>query len=274
MPDLNVLLDKLRNVTMLSVSPPSPRNLAVDNHGYLVTISYAGNTILRYSPLDLAPVDQITLTQSNALSITVHGNAYYIGTDTSNIAVVDSNTLSTVNVISDSSISGVRDVIFLRDGEMMVVSSIYNQKLVFFNRSSMSPINYTFAYQITPSYPLPRGLWYVNDSFLYATSWTGNSVYSHATTDGVTWIETLFTNVNTVVSGDGAADVTVDECGRKWVSRNAGTMIIYDRSGTYVGNLTLSLVGIIDVMFMDNYVMYLSDYPGGKIVRLDPHVTC
>ena len=157
----------------------------------------------------------------------------------------------------------------------MVACSISGQTLVFLNRSSFSPINYTFAYQTTPSYPLPHGLWYVNDSFLYATSWTGNSVYSHATTDGVTWIETLFTNVNTVVSGDGAADVTVDECGRKWVSRNAGTMIIYDRSGTYVGNLTLSSVGIFDAMFLNNYVLYVADsWGGGRLIRLDPNITC
>jgi hypothetical protein len=163
---------------------------------------------------------------------------------------------------------------FLRDGQIMVVSSTNNQRILFFNRSNISPINYTFAYQLTTSYPAPHGLWCMNDSFFYATSWNGNRVYSHSTSDGVTWNETLFADVNIIVSGAGVTHVSVDECGRKWISRNAGTMIIYDRSGAYVGNFTFALNGIVDAKFMDNYVMYLSDYEGGKIARLDPHITC
>ena len=220
-------------------------------------------------------MDQITFLHNNALSITFHGNAYYIETDSNNIDVVDSDALLTVNVISDSSINGVRDIIFPRDGQTMVACSISGQKLVFFNRSSISPINYTFAYQITPSYPLPHGLRYVNDSFFYATSWTRNSVYSHATTDGVMWNESLFANVNTVVSGDGAAHVTIDECGRKWVSRVDSTMIIYDSGGAHIVNFTLPSVGIFDAMFLNNYVLYVADsWGGGRLIRLDPNITC
>ena len=125
------------------------------------------------------------------MSIAFHDQAYYIGTDSLTIEVIDSLSSSTVNVINHASLNGVRDIMFLRDGQTMVAASTWRQKLVFFNRSSTSSFNYSFAYEVSTSYLAPHGLAYVNDSFFYATSWDGNRVYSHATSDGVTWTETL-----------------------------------------------------------------------------------
>ena len=259
---------------MITVSQTKPRCLGLDNHGHLVTVHHGGSTINRYSSLNLTLVDQIPLTQSGAASITFHGDAYYIGTDSSNIEVVDSNTLLTVNVITHPNISGVRDIIFLGDGQIMVVSSTNNQRILFFNRSNTSSVNYTFAYELSTSYSGPHGLWYVNDSFFYATSWNANSVYSYATVDGVTWNETLFANVNTIVASGGVTHVSVDGYERRWMSRGGNTMLIYDSSRVYVGNFTLPSNGVFDALFIDNCSMYLSDYVGGQIIRLDPHVTC
>ena len=274
MPDLNVLLEKLSNAAMINVSQSSPRCLALADNGYLATVAYQGNTISRFRLSNLTFVEQRTLLHGNTMSIAFHGNAYYIGSDNNTIELIDSNNLSTVNVISHTDINWVRDMMFLRDGQIMVVASAWNRKLVFFNRSNSSSVNYTYSYSVPTSYPTPHGLWYVNDSFFYATSWNNNSVYSHATADGITWNKTLFANVNAVPSGGGAAHVMVDECGRRWISRGDDTMIIYDGNGTYIGNFTLSSVGIFDALFTDNYVMYLSNSSGGRIIRLDPHLAC
>ena len=52
-------------------------------------------------------------------------------------------------------------------------------------------------------------------------------------------------------------------------------MIIYDDEGSYLGKLTFSSVGIFNVMFMDNYVLYVADsLSEGRIIRFDPHMTC
>ena len=236
MPDLNVLLAKLNNATKISVSQPGPQCLVVDDHGYLVTIKDWGPNMTRFIPQNLTVVDRKGVSQSNSKTIAFYGNAYYIGTESNIIEVVDSTSLSTVKVITDSRIGHARDIIFLRDGQTMVVASNNNQKLVFFNRSSSSSVNYTYSYQVSTSYVGPHGLWYVNDSFFYVTSWDVNSVYSYATTNGVTWNETLFANVNSVGGGGGATHVTVDECGRKWVSLVTSTMVIYDGNGTYLAN--------------------------------------
>ena len=274
MPDLNVLLAKLKNATMISVNQSYARCLALDKYGYLVNVHDGGNTINRYWPLNLTLVDQIPLTQSNAISITFYGNAYYVGSGVNTIEVVDSSSRQMVNVITHSDMRDVHDIIFLGNGQTMVVSSTGNQTIVFFNRSSTSPVNYTYAYHIVTSFPALHGLRYVNDSFFYATSWNRNSVYSYATIDGLTWNETLFANVNNVVNGATAAHVTIDECGRRWISTFQNTMVIYDSDGAYIGNFTLALNTIFDALFMNNYVLYLSDYMGGKIVRLDRHITC
>ena len=275
MPDLNALLTKLNNATRISVNQNHPRCLALDNHDYIVTIPYQGNAIRRFHALNLTFVDQINLTKSNIQNLAFDGHAYYTSSDNNNtIEMLNSNNLSAVNLITHPNISGVRDMIFLRDGQIMVVASAGNQKLVFFNRSNSSSVNYTYSYSLPTSYLTPHGLWYVNDSFFHATSWDGNSVYSYATTNGVNWNSTLFANLSTVVNGNGVSHVTVDECGRRWVSRENNIMIIYDGNGTYIGNFTLSSDRIFDALFTDNYVMYLSNSSGGRIIRLDPHLAC
>jgi hypothetical protein len=99
-------------------------------------------------------------------------------------------------------------------------------------------------------------------------------VNSHTTTDGVTWTETWFATVITIVNSGRVIHMTVDECGRRWVSRADSTMIIYGSDGTYLGNFTLASVGIFDAMFMDDHVLYVADSWGGNIIRLDPRTTC
>ena len=135
MPDLNILIEKLENAMITSANQPNPRCLALDNHGYLVTVQYGENVIMRYSSPDLIVIDRIPLSENDAKSITFHDNAYYVGTDSKSIEVVDSNSLLTVNVITDPTMSGVRDIVFLHDGDTMVVSSINNQKILFFKRA-------------------------------------------------------------------------------------------------------------------------------------------
>jgi hypothetical protein len=200
MPDLQALLAGLNNATKLFRSQSIPRGIALDNHGYLVNIQYDGNTIWRLVSLNLTLVDQLPLSESSVRNIASYENAYNVGTDFSSIEVVDSNTLTKLQVITHPDMNGVRDVIFLRDGQIMVVSSTNNRKLLFFNRSSIAPFNYSYVYQISTTYQSPHGLRYVNDSFFYATSWDDNSVYSHATMNGVTWTEALFVDVNTIVA--------------------------------------------------------------------------
>ena len=274
MPNITLLLAKLNTATTITATQPYPRCLAVDSHGYLLTIRYAGTAIRRFNPLNLTFIDQINITQGNIRTVAFHNNAYFVGTDSNTVEVVDGTSLSTVNVISHPDIYWVRDTIFLRDGQTMIVSSTSNQKLLFFNRSNTSPVNYTYSYQLSTSYPAPHGLWYVNDSFFHATSWDWNSVYSHATTNGVSWNETLFANVNNVVNTGGVTHVMVDECGRRWASGDGNTLIIYDSSGVYVGNLSIATGGIFDALITDNYVLYISDFSASKVLRLDPHITC
>ena len=273
MPDLDVLLAKLNNATMISMSQSNPRSLAVDNYGYIITIRDETANISRFDPITLALLGVSGVSTNPMRTITYQQNAYYGGTDAHMVEIVDSNTLNKINSIIHPNIGCVRDIMFLHDGQTMVVSSTYNRLILFFNRSNSSPINYTYSYQILTSYPQPHGLTRVNDSFFHVTSWDSSRVYSHATTDGVTWTESLFTDTRNIINTTGANNVAVDECGRRWVSRGFDTMLIYDSVGGYIGNFTVAMSAIFDVVLMENYVMYLSDL-GGRVIRLHPHIEC
>ena len=274
MPDLDALLAELYNAYQITVSQSSTRFLALDNHGYLISMNDWGHGITRSIPRNLTVVDQTAVSAYSMRSLAFYDDAYYLGSDTNTIQIVDSNTLATVNLITHPNISGVRDIMFLRDGQTMVVTSTYNQQLFFFNRSSSSPINYTFSYQVTTSYPSPHGLWSVNDSFFYTTSWDSSSVYSHATADGVAWTETLFADTRVETNSSGASNVMIDECERRWITIPDSGMIIYDSGGSFLGRFTPTWSGIFDAILMPDYVMYLSDWTSQQIIRLDPQIQC
>jgi hypothetical protein len=157
----------------------------------------------------------------------------------------------------------------------MVVSSVSNNYLLFFNRTNTSPINYTFAYYQSVSYLQPHGLWRVSDTLFYATAYSEKRLYSYSSVNSSYWNETLIVNATAIVTSTGANHVLVDECDRRWFSLGSAGVVIYDKDGVFLDTYTLPLtVDCFDVLFLDNYVMYVSDYGANKITRIDPNVVC
>lgn len=67
---------------------------------------------------------------------------------------------------------------------------------------------------------------------------------------------------------------TCDECGRFWVTLEVSTVLIYDQLGNFLANFTLPNTQIFDIKFMNNYLMYLSDWNTNRIYRLEPNIQC
>lgn len=92
------------------------------------------------------------------------------------------------------------------------------------------------------------------------------------------WNEALFINTrlvtNTSGNGGTGSHVTVDECQRSWVSIFNFGLFVYDTQGSLITNFNVLGRGLFDVIFIDNYVMYVSDNLGGGILRFDPGITC
>ena len=171
--DADYLLNQLNAATPTYASVSQLRSLLLDNHDYLVTVSIASKSIRRFYSNNLTSVSQppSPIFSENPNMIAYHDGAYYVGFDTY-ILVFDSTNMSQIHNIGSSSLQSIRDIIFLSDGQLMIVVCIGNSRLVFFNRSSSMPHNYDFIGFQTVTYPVPHGLFYGNDTFFYLTSWS------------------------------------------------------------------------------------------------------
>ena len=117
--------------------------------------------------------------------------------------------------------------------------------------------------------------------FFHATSWGGKSIHSFSqrADDGATWSENLVRQRNKPLSSNRwGSHVMVDDCERRWLSTSRLTgLLIYNSEGQYLDG-TFSIHtwnGTFDAMFLDNYVLLLSDLNcRNKITRLDPRIKC
>jgi hypothetical protein len=272
MPNPAYLLDNLNTTIKISVNISNPRCIVFDNHGYLVTVSQTNFSIVRFYPTNLTIVDQPTLRQfgSNPFSISYYNEIYYVGFSNF-IVAIDSNNLTTLNYITVRNLSLVRDIIFLNNGQIMVVASTGNACIFFFNQSN----NYSLIYERSVSYPNPHGLRYVNDSFFYATSWYDNTIYSYsAINNSGIWTEKLFLDARPLVSSPNGYHLIIDECDRYWFVLGYSGIMIFNNQGLLLGNFTQINLIAFDAIITDNYVIYISDQINNRIIRLDPNIQC
>ena len=274
-PKRNQLVKRLENLALISSPVNGSRCLALDNHGYLVTVSHTDQTIVRFYANNLTQVDQSppSLFSDSPLALTYHNEAYYVGFDYY-ILVVDSNNMTLMHNISTSALNGTRDIMFLNKGQQMIVTATYSNRLVFFNRSSLTSHNYDYMGYQDVSCPGPHGLSYVDDGLFYVTSFYNSTVYKYsASENGTAWNETLAVTPSPVASSSGN-HVTMDGCDRYWLSLGAGGVQVFDRAGLLVNLILPTGSNIFDALVLDNYVIYLSDNGGNTILRLDPNIHC
>jgi hypothetical protein len=131
MPNLTYLLDKLQTATPIYGAVLSPRCLLFDNHGYAVTASKENNSIVRFDSTNLTLIGQTTGLFTNLRTIGYYDENYYVGLLNS-ILVIDSNNLVVKNNITSSSLTETRDMMFMNNGNTLVVASTGNSYLLFF----------------------------------------------------------------------------------------------------------------------------------------------
>ena len=279
MPDINYLLDKLRNGTRTYRNVSTPRNLFIDNNGYLVTAELNPPKLDRFNAQDLSLIDKTNLSTYGSYLMTVvyANNAYFAGFISGPITVIDSQSLLVLNNIVSTELNNMRSIIFLNNAQTMIVSLVDKNATIFFNRSSPGSFNYTFAYKQRTNYTGVHGLVAVNNTYFYSTSYPDKTVYSYsAVANSTQWTETLVLNTSSVYNATGGTFVTIDECGRFWYSFEMPAVYIFDKSGILLGNLSVSNGQIMDTLITDNYVMYFSDRGNApdQIIRIDPHIQC
>ena len=270
--DLDELLVRLSRAAMTSINVTNPRCLAVDNHGYIVTVEDNSKVLHRFDADDMTPIDSTTFPGGILLCIAYHQQAYYIPRDDYSILIIDSNNLSVIHTINSPTIIAPRDLIFFSEGKTMVLASTYNKTLLFFNLTDNQTRNYVYIYTLGTSCSTPHGLRYVNDSFFYVTSWNEISIYSYSTTNGVSWTGNLFVDASSLTSSGSGSHITVDSYQRTWFSMYTPVIYVFNRQGQLIGNFTPALNSAFDMVLTDNYIMYISDFDGNRVVRIDPNI--
>ena len=276
MPNTSHLLNRLNTTTPTYANVASPLCLVMDNLGYVATVSQSGRAIVRFNPKNLTKINlPPSPIFSEAPSILSHRNgAYYVGFSKC-ILVVHTGNMTILHNISTSALDGTRDMIFLNDGQQMIVASTGNNRLLFFNRSSSTLHNYVFVRYQNVSCRYPHGLFYVHDAQFYLTSWGNNTVYKYSNPGNTTvWSENLILNAPRVVDEAGANHVFIDDCDRYWLSLGSSGIHIFDSQGSPGGVLFSAGTYIFDTLMLDNYVMHLSDITGNRIIRIDPNIQC
>lgn len=277
-----LLLQKLQNSAnnMINITITKPRCLLIDNNGSLVTVEQT-NSIPSY--MDRIDPKTLTLQEHipiNALvsNIAYYQSKYYIGINSNNTISVFThglinNSLNYINNIysSTSAMNGVRDIIFLNNGQTMIVASADNNRLYYY--SLINGTNYDMSIYTTVDYSTPHGLYRLNDSYFYVASWGGDSIYSYSYNQlTFNWTQTLFVSAGTSNSNYGS-HITIDDCNRRWFTIYNYGIRIYDEYGNNLGNWSFGS-GYFDTLILDNYVIILSNNANSKIIRIDPQIVC
>jgi hypothetical protein len=280
--NLTYILERLQQSFNASIfrNVSNPRCLLLDGDGLLITVEQVTNGSSyfdRFDPTTLT-FQQHNLLNATPSNIAYYNSKYYIGFDVNNSISVYSNDLNssllrylTSITASPLNMSGVRDMIFLNDGQTMVVASISNSYLFFY--SLINNTNYKMTSYIPVKYQRPHGLHRVNDSFFYATSYTNSSVYAYNYDEAtLNWTETLFINV-TINKTMHGTHITIDDCNRRWFTIFNYGIAIYDENGINLGNWSLG-AEYFDTLILDNYIVILSNSAFSQIIRIDPQLEC
>ena len=280
MSDVSVLLSRVSASVPTYADVIDPGRLVLDNHGYLVTVSYTDQSLVRFHSNTMTRIDQPAspVFLQSPRSLAHRNGVYYVGFN-SYILLVLASDMTIIHNVSSPALYDVGDMIFVNDGQQMIVTSMGNNRLVFFDRSSLMPYNYQFIGYRTVSGRYPRGLVFIHDALFYLSSWGDNTVYAFARSANATeWNETMVFNASSSSSSLGTSItseyVTIDDCGRFWLSLGSIGVKIFDSQGSLRGSLHPPGSTIVDILVLDNYVMYLSDTASNRISRIDPILQC
>ena len=112
----------------------------------------------------------------------------------------------------------------------------------------------------------------MNDTFFYASTWTDSSICTYSYENN-TWTSAVFVNQAASTSG---SHIAVDECGRVWYIIGSFGLRIFDQFGLEIAswNMSLGTDSLYDLLLLPNYVLLLTRWGHGRIVRYDPQLFC
>ncbi|UJR37464.1 hypothetical protein I4U23_030167 [Adineta vaga] len=260
--NLSWLMSRIKNSSLPIVTLSQPTYLVIDDLDYLAVISY-NNKLYRYNRTSMISVTSKVIA-AQCMSISYYKQQYFVGcgtSATSRLYVFSTTTLAFITNITVA--SEPRDVVFIRNGTVMLVSLAGTDQIAFYN--VISSTSYILTNTISAPYT-PYNLYRINDTFLYMTSMTANiGIYTlryNGTTNGWIWNSVSQTNSGTSSN----FQTTFDACGRMWISVKGFGIRIYDSTGTKsLYNWTLSS-GLNTIALTQTFDLYAADFINGQIL--------
>ena len=273
-PNVTDLVQKLRNGARRHANIAYPRCLLFDrSSNVLVTVSHGTNHLHEYNATDLTPMRKLNLGFPQPRSLAENKEMFYVGYNEGWILLIDKRTFTISGMINSTHLSGIRDIMFLNGGEIMVVAATMRHSVVFFERADGNALNtYEFLFNQTFDSISPHGLFYLSDAFFYVSSWYNNQVYLFTKTSERYWNPKLIIDESSQYSNHAGAHVIVDESHRLWFALNSHGLRIYDRCGAWLESyLPDGLTTIFHAIITEDYVLYVADSVSNQILRIDPN---
>lgn len=109
---------------------------------------------------------------------------------------------------------------------------------------------------------------------IYVCFWRSATPVLALTYNGLSWIVSNLT-VTQTASNEISTQVSIDSCGRLWVSVYGFGIRIYDTTGqTLLANLSIGSTTVDTLLIMENYEILLGDYDNNKIYRYTTDLQC
>ncbi|CAF1302279.1 unnamed protein product [Adineta steineri] len=271
--NITELMDRLKTVTPTTINLTfKPAAFGYDSSipSEAAVIGYDPGNLYWFNPLTTAFIRNSSI--DTILTLALYENQTFTANNgISVINIRDKQTNNYINNVSYPSLGSVRKIIFINDGQTMIVSTQNNLSLTVFDINS--PMNYTYREQIPVPLLNAHGIAQVNDTFLYVSSWSDQSIASCEYENSM-WNQKIFVNYTITTAG---SHIAVDDCERVWFINTQFGLRIYDSSGTEISNWNMSLSStntIYDILLLPNYVLLITHVEHMKIVQYDPQMTC
>jgi hypothetical protein len=286
--NLTWLMTRIVNSAQTPVSLNSPTYLVIDDLDYLAVISY-DDKLYRFNRTTMAQVSS-TWIANQCLSVNSYNKQYFVGEgilaarlplmskfmcfvgcgtgSSSRLYVLSTRTLSSITNISVP--NDARDVKFIRNGTVMLVSMGSPSTIAFYNVSATG----TYAFISTLNAPsTPYTMYYVNDALLHVSTRAASTpvltLEQANGTGGWTWGSFPATRSSSTTYN---FQSTFDACGRMWVSIKGYGIRIFDTTGSqslYNWSLTN---GLNTIALTKAFDLYAADYGNNLILSYRPDI--
>ena len=171
----------------------------------------------------------------------------------------------------------IRGVSFARNDTIMFVAVQEGDYGVYIYNITWTPqISVSLVITFPPIVDQMWTIHTVNDSCVLTTCWSTNEpVYKiqSSTPTSMSWSRSSL-SITKVTGSNSLGEAVTDPCGRIWVVVYGFGIRIYDQSGTILlGNWSLT-TGVANILLLDNYELFVTEYDQNFIYHFDPNLRC